>query len=104
MNLVLFLFGLLVFINLTIKHGKAHKPRGRLTIPDSECPCWWDLEGVLIDPATDEPFKCTCCQPGGRQCGYPLHRWCTDDLFDGGCEGTIFKKKHLIVGQGKERR
>lgn len=71
--------------------AKADKPRLRLTKVGSKCPCWWDMEGKLIDPKTNEPYQCACCKPGGRQCGYPMHKWCTDDRngIALGCEGTL---------------
>lgn len=64
----------------------------RKTYPLSKrtCPCWWDLEGTQIDPNTNEPYKCACCKSGGRQCGYPMHEWCTKDKKSNrrGCIGT----------------
>ena len=75
--------------------GSSEIKRKSKTVPLTQktCPCWWDLEGILIDPATNEPFKCACCKNGGRQCGYPMHEWCTNSKdVKRGCVG-----KYILI-------
>ena len=31
-----------------------------------DSPCWWDLT----------KSNCGSCKNGGKQCGYPMHKWC----------------------------
>ena len=75
---------LIIFIILTLAEA-GQKSKG-FTKSKKGCKCWWDLEGVLIDPDTNQPYSCACCYPGGKQCGYPMHNWCTSAkskfLFD----------------------
>jgi len=91
------LVGVLLLIALVDTKKVVPRPRRYLTIKGSKCPCWWDLEGKLIDPKTNKPYKCTCCKEGGIQCGYPMHRWCTDDRSKvrTGCMG-IKQRKYTI--------
>lgn len=83
-----------LLLSCVITLAYSDKPRLKLTKVGSKCPCWWDMEGKLIDPKTDKPFVCACCNPGGRQCGYPMHKWCTDDRggIAVGCEGKLATK------------
>ena len=45
---------------------------------DLGCPCWWDMTLGNI---------CACCEPGGTQCGYPMHNECQEIKKYGGCTG-----------------
>ena len=74
---------LIIFIILTFAEA-GQKSKG-FTKSKKGCKCWWDLEGVLIDPDTNKPYSCACCYPGGKQCGYPMHNWCTSAKSKTGC-------------------
>ena len=34
--------------------------------PVADSPCWWDLKRS----------NCGTCKKGGKQCGYPMHKYC----------------------------
>ena len=34
--------------------------------PVADSPCWWDLTRS----------NCGTCKKGGKQCGYPMHKYC----------------------------
>merc|ERR1712203_461150 len=46
-----------------LKKYTAKKPNGQ---SDLSCPCWWDLTRN----------NCACCRNGGKQCGFPMHKYC----------------------------
>lgn len=48
------LVGVLLLIALVDTKKVVPRPRRYLTIKGSKCPCWWDLEGKLIDPKTNK--------------------------------------------------
>ena len=48
------LVSVLLLIALVDTKKVVPRPRRYLTIKGSKCPCWWDLEGKLIDPKTNK--------------------------------------------------
>ncbi len=52
-------FTIVAVLLLICSFSKSEKIRKFKTVPlsDKTCPCWWDLEGKLIDPLTQQPFK-----------------------------------------------
>jgi len=45
--------------------------------PKNNSPCWWDLTKT----------NCGTCKNGGKQCGYPMHKWCQSPKSKKGCKG-----------------
>merc|ERR1711915_1015000 len=65
--------------------------------PKNDSPCWWDLTRK----------NCGTCKKGGKQCGYPMHKWCQSPKSKKGCKGIpnskyIFSIVYTILGVDKE--
>ena len=56
---------LLVVLLIIFTFVEAGQKSKYYTKKHKGCKCWWDLEGGLIDPETDEPYSCACCRKGG---------------------------------------
>merc|ERR1712168_1409202 len=57
--------------------------------PKADSPCWWDLTKT----------NCGTCKNNGKQCGYPMHKWCI--LLDGekseiSVETAVYIKDNLL--------
>ena len=57
--------------------------------PIANSPCWWDLT----------KNNCGACQKGGKQCGYPMHKWCQSPKSKFGCQG-IPNFKYTLSTEG----
>jgi len=62
------------------------KPNGK---PKNDSPCWWDLTRK----------NCGTCKKGGKQCGYPMHKWCQSPKSKKGCKG-IPNYKYTLSTEG----
>ena len=65
------------------------------------CHCWWDRSRRLTDPDTNEAYSCACCKNGGRQCGYPMHKYChlPNSTATTGCNG-VQNKDYTLSEKG----
>merc|ERR1719285_1022986 len=68
---------------------KKPDPYAKWTAAPNGTKCWWDLR-------RDD---CATCQPGGKQCGYPLHDKCFQDIPNKGCPG-IPNPDHTLSTRG----
>jgi len=57
--------------------------------PVADSPCWWDLT----------KSNCGSCKNGGKQCGYPMHKWCQAGNSKKGCPG-IPDSKYTLSTEG----
>ena len=57
--------------------------------PVANSPCWWDLTRK----------NCGTCKSGGKQCGYPMHKWCQSPKSKFGCQG-IPNFKYTLSTEG----
>merc|ERR1712107_948991 len=73
-------------INQKLKPFTVVDKKGK---PVATAPCWWDL--------TRE--NCGKCKKGGRQCGFPMHKWCQSPRVKTGCPG-IPDNKYTLSTEG----
>merc|ERR1712107_876947 len=73
-------------INRKLKPFTVVDKKGK---PVATAPCWWDL--------TRE--NCGKCKKGGRQCGFPMHKWCQSPRVKTGCPG-IPGNKYTLSTEG----
>jgi len=57
--------------------------------PKANSPCWWDLT----------KSNCGTCKNNGKQCGYPMHKWCQSPKSKKGCKG-IPNFKYTLSTEG----
>ena len=57
--------------------------------PIATKPCWWDLT----------KNNCGACKKGGKQCGFPMHKWCQSPRSKTGCPG-IPNYKYTLSTEG----
>merc|ERR1712066_721721 len=68
---------------------KMEKNNKGKKVPVADSPCWYDLT------------KCNCgtCIKGGKQCGYPMSKYCQSPKSKFGCPG-ILNAKYTLSTEG----